>query len=124
MAFVEDSLLTGFLLTRTVKLKADAIAYMKEQTETEAKSMDREQLARQLIGPRGGLPTLKDIQGRFDSSGSLAACGGREQRHCAEAAEEGASNGSVADGQESTSNIDCNATKFSTSDLTEGTFSC
>jgi hypothetical protein len=65
MAFVEDSLLSGFLLTRTMKsqkmkLKEDAIKEMKDQAEAESQSVDREQLARQLIGPRGGLPTLKD----------------------------------------------------------------
>ena len=65
MAFVEDPLLSGFLLTRTMKsqkqqLKQVAIQESKEQAMKDAEATNRDQLARQLIGPRGGLPTLKD----------------------------------------------------------------
>lgn len=64
-AFLEDSLLSSFLLTKTIRgqqqrLKMEAIQEMKDKVQEEVQEEDRTQLARQLIGPRGGLPTLKD----------------------------------------------------------------
>ena len=50
MAFVGDSLLSGFLLTRVMKgqkreLKAEAIQEMKEKVQKETETVDREVLA-------------------------------------------------------------------------------
>ncbi|CAK8998999.1 Probable phosphoribosylformylglycinamidine synthase [Durusdinium trenchii] len=64
MAFVEDPLLAGFLAARSQKgqlarLKAAALEEAKAKVAKETAEMDREILARQLLGPRGGLPTLR-----------------------------------------------------------------
>lgn len=50
MAFVGDSLLSGFLLTRVMKgqkreLKAEAIQEIKEKVQKETETVDREVLA-------------------------------------------------------------------------------
>ena len=42
------------------RLKMEAIQEMKAKVQKEVQEEDRTQLARQLMGPRGGLPTLKD----------------------------------------------------------------
>ena len=42
------------------RLKMEAIQEMKAKVQKEVQEEDRTQLARQLIGPRGGLPTHKD----------------------------------------------------------------
>lgn len=64
MAFVEDSLLAGFLAARSQKgqrekLRAAALEETKQKIAKESAEMDREIMARQLLGPRGGLPTLR-----------------------------------------------------------------
>ena len=64
MAFLEDSLLSGFLALRANKgqkdnLKAQALAEAKTQAQKIAASGQREDAARALIGPRGGLPSLR-----------------------------------------------------------------
>ena len=60
-AFVEDPVLIGMLAARrpagrTQQLKAAAL---REEAEAAAKEGDRLKVARSLLGPRGGLPTLK-----------------------------------------------------------------
>ena len=63
-AFLEDVLLEGFLAARSSRgqkqqLKEMAIQEMKDKVAKEIQVVDREVLARQLIGPRGGLPAVK-----------------------------------------------------------------
>ena len=60
-AFLEDPIVTGMLAAkpqpgRQGRLK---LAAMKEEAAQEAEKGNREQVARSLLGPRGGLPTLK-----------------------------------------------------------------
>lgn len=64
LAFLEDSLLSGFLAIKANKgqkdnLKAQAFAEAKVQAQKVAASGQREEAARALIGPRGGLPSLR-----------------------------------------------------------------
>ena len=61
LAFREDPILVGMLMARQrpgrmTQLKNAAI---KEEAEKLAKEKDRLKVARALLGPRGGLPTLK-----------------------------------------------------------------
>ncbi|CAK9001693.1 unnamed protein product, partial [Durusdinium trenchii] len=63
-AFLEDMILQTFLLTRQMKghgqrVKQAALDEARERARQETAVQDREILARQMIGPRGGLPPLR-----------------------------------------------------------------
>ncbi|CAK9043510.1 unnamed protein product [Durusdinium trenchii] len=63
-AFLEDGLLAGFIAARAQKgqrdrLRAAALEETKARVAKESAEMDREIMARQLLGPRGGLPSLR-----------------------------------------------------------------
>ncbi|CAE7780296.1 tenm3, partial [Symbiodinium necroappetens] len=60
-AFLEDPLLQGMLAVTSSKGRASRVraSMLKEAQEEAAKEADRMEAARSLIGPRGGLPTLK-----------------------------------------------------------------
>lgn len=63
-AFLEDPVLTGMMAGRaakglTARVKSQAIAEAKEKAQAAMKDGTAEQEARALIGPRGGLPTLR-----------------------------------------------------------------
>ena len=63
-AFLEDGLLAGFIAARAQKgqrekLRAAALEETKARVAQESAEMDREIMARQLLGPRGGLPSLR-----------------------------------------------------------------
>lgn len=63
-AFLEDGMLTGLLAARGVRgqssrLKAVVLAEAKEEASKKKSQMDRDMAARQLVGPRGGLPSLR-----------------------------------------------------------------
>lgn len=63
-AFLEDSLLSGFLAVKAMRgqkyqLKKEAMAEAQRQAQKDIAAGTREDAARQLIGPRGGLPTLR-----------------------------------------------------------------
>lgn len=63
-AFVEDPLLEGMLLARsskrvTAKLRAAALAESKQEAERLVQKGQSEEAVRSILGPRGGLPSLK-----------------------------------------------------------------
>ena len=60
-AFLEDPLLQGMLAVTSTRGRAARVraAMVKEAAEEASKEADRLKVARTLIGPRGGLPTLK-----------------------------------------------------------------
>lgn len=64
VAFLEDGVLTGLLAARgvrgqTSRLKAVVLAEAKEDASKKKTQQDRDMAARQLVGPRGGLPSLR-----------------------------------------------------------------
>ena len=64
-AFLEDGVMQGLLLARgrrgqSQRIKAAAIQEAQERMNLELAERDRLQAARALVGPRGGLPALKD----------------------------------------------------------------
>ena len=63
-SFVEDSMLQGMLLARSskkvaAKIKAAALAESQKEAEKIAAQGKQEEAVRSLLGPRGGLPSLK-----------------------------------------------------------------
>jgi hypothetical protein len=63
-AFMEDSILSGLMAVKatrgvSTKLKTAALAEARMSVEKEKKQGQQMEAARELIGPRGGLPTLK-----------------------------------------------------------------
>lgn len=63
-SFVEDPMLEGMLLARhskrvTAKLKAAALAESKQEAERILQKGQSEEAVRSILGPRGGLPSLK-----------------------------------------------------------------
>lgn len=64
-AFLEDGVVQGLLISRSrrgqaQRIKAAAIQESKDRMSREMTDKERLQAARALIGPRGGLPALKD----------------------------------------------------------------
>ena len=64
LAFLEDPVLDGLLAARShrgqaSRLKQASMTELKKQAAAEAQKTGRAAAIRQLIGPRGGLPTLK-----------------------------------------------------------------
>ncbi|CAK9055392.1 Uncharacterized protein SCF082_LOCUS29961 [Durusdinium trenchii] len=63
-AFMEDNMLQGMLAARaskglTAQLKRDAIQEAQLEAEAATKRGEKHDMVRSLIGPKGGLPTLK-----------------------------------------------------------------
>ncbi|CAE7234040.1 pol [Symbiodinium sp. CCMP2456] len=60
-AFLEDPVLSGMLAAKNMPGRMTRIknAALKEEAATLAKEADRLQVARALVGPKGGMPTLK-----------------------------------------------------------------
>ena len=63
-AFLEDSLLSGFLAVKALRgqkyqLKVAAMEEARQQAQRDIASGQKVEAARQLIGPRGGLPSLR-----------------------------------------------------------------
>lgn len=63
-AFMGDSVLSGLMALKAscgvnAKLKAAALEEARQQVATHTDQKERAQAARELIGPRGGLPSLK-----------------------------------------------------------------
>ena len=75
------------------RLKMEAIQEMKAKVQKEVQEEDRTQLARQLIGPRGGLPTHKDDLVRL---ARLICCGGGTEGHSGHFAGQGSTGGGYA----------------------------
>ena len=64
LSFLEDPVLTGMMLAKSAKglrttIRNEAVKEAKAAASAAQKAGNREELARELIGPRGGLPTLK-----------------------------------------------------------------
>ena len=63
-AFCEDPVLQGFKLAKSAKglsqrVKSAALAEAKQKAQEAEHRGEQDELARALIGPRGGLPTLR-----------------------------------------------------------------
>lgn len=64
LAFLEDTLIHGLLLSRSMKgqaqrLRAAALEEARDKVKKESANQEREIMARQMIGPLGGLPHLR-----------------------------------------------------------------
>lgn len=63
-AFVEDPMMEGMLLARstkgsTLRLKQQVLQEAQREAKKAEESGEREQMVRQFLGPRGGLPSLR-----------------------------------------------------------------